>query len=169
MPDKKSPDAKASAEPEEGGPKKLIMTIGICVVLLAVGYVLGGKMAGGAPAEAGAAAEAGGEAEEPELHVGELVALDALNVNLAEGRYLRLALTLGLNEEIELVDSHGKPIEFPTAAAVDLLLSTFSGLEMEELTTPEGREHVREKLMHSYEEEFGEDIVAVYFTEFVMQ
>lgn len=168
MPDKKSPGDSSPPE-KSGGPKKLIMSAGICLVAVAVGFVVGGKFAGGAPAEAdGAEGEAVVE-EEAAPAVGTVLDLDAVNINLADGRYLRVAVSLGLSEEVHLEGSHGEEVAFPVAPAADVVLSTFSGLEMAQLATAEGRESARLHLVEALEPFYGSDVVTVFYTEFVMQ
>ncbi len=167
MPDKKSPDA--DEETSSGGSKKLMVPI-LAVVLLAAGYLMGGKMGAGSASasdEGEAAAEAEDEHSEP--HVGIIVNLDAVNINLADSRYLRVAISLGLHEDVSLDDGHGKTAEFPTAAASDVLLRTFTGQTIDALSTEAGREQAREELLAGLEPHYGHDVVAVYFTEFVMQ
>ena len=168
MPDTKS----AGEEPEptgKSGPKKMITTAVLAVVLIGVGYFLGGQMGGSGEAAAEESAETteASSEEAEEEHVGIVIDLDAVNVNLADGHYLRVAISLGLSEDIDF--GHGSPDEFPVAAASDVLLSTFSGQTIESLASEEGREHARHQLEEGLAEHYGDDIVSVYYTEFVMQ
>lgn len=169
MPDTKS----AGDEPEptgKSGPKKMITTAVLAVVLVGVGYFLGGQMGGSGEAaaeESAETSEASTEKEAEEEHVGIVVDLDAVNVNLADGHYLRVAISLGLSEDIDF--GHGSPDDFPVAAASDVLLSTFSGRTMADLASEEGREHARHELEEGLAEHYGDDVVSVYYTEFVMQ
>lgn len=169
MPDTKS----AGDEPEptgKPGPKKMIVTAVLAVVLIGVGYVLGGQMGGSGAAVAEESAETAPEATEEgaeEVHVGIVVDLDAVNVNLADGHYLRVAISLGLSPDIDF--GHGSVEDFPVAAASDTLLYTFSGRTLAELSSTEGREHARIELAEGLAEHYGEDVVSVYYTEFVMQ
>lgn len=169
MPDKKSDDEKSSEKSKSGGPKKLIIIGATCAVLIAAGFIVGGKFFAAAPAAVEGAIAAEEEEAEAEHVVGAVVTLDPINVNLAEGRYLRIAVALGLDEHIELVDSHGKAVELRTAPASDIVLTTFSGMTMVELATIEGREKAKQHLEEALIPFYGDDVVAVYFTEFVMQ
>jgi len=92
---------------------------------------------------------------------------DAVNVNLADGHYLRVAISLGLSADIDF--GHDSPDDFPVAAASDVLLHTFSGRTIAELSSTEGREAARHELEEGLAEHYGEDIVSVNYTEFVMQ
>ncbi|MFK7918561.1 MAG: flagellar basal body-associated protein FliL [Ilumatobacter sp.] len=176
MPDKKS--SKEDSEEKGGGAKKLLPVVVIGIVMLGGGYFVGGMMSGGGEAEpvADAAEDEAAAEEEETVELGDLEALDAVNVNLLDGHFLRIAVTLEVaHEEHEESgdDGHGatevEEVEFPTAPAADLVLSTFSGRSMEELASAEGREAARTELLHAVEEKYGEKVVSLYFTEFVMQ
>jgi flagellar protein FliL len=164
MPDKTSPE---STSPPSGGPKRLITIGALCVLIAAGGYVLGGRMSGGAQ-PAGSAIEAPDEDAAPPIEA--FVELDPLNVNLADGHYLRVAVAIGLTD-VEEGDGHGDddapPIE--TAPASDLVLSTFLGRRMADLSTVAGRDVARHDLYEGLVDFYGDDIVSVLFTEFVMQ
>lgn len=171
MPDKTSSENETS-EPEKGGSKRIITAAVLSVVMAAVGYFAGGMMSGGTAetpvAAAGAETAETVAAEKSEM--GKLVDLEPVNVNLADGHFLRIAVTLELDPHKESSDGHGaKDESFPTAPAADLVLSTFSGRDMSELQTMDGREEARTTLMHSIEEAYHGDVVSLYFTEFVMQ
>ena len=151
--------------------KRFLPAAVICIVVLGGGYFLGGKMSAGSPAApvAEAAAEPDEAEAEEKAELGHLESLDALNVNLQDGHFLRVAVALEIGEHDEGGD-HGKDdAEFPIAPAADLVLSTFSGRSMPELATPEGREAARHELFEAIEEKYGDKVVALYFTEFVMQ
>lgn len=168
MPDKKSSDKE---QDKEGGKKSLLPIVVIGVVMLGGGYFVGGMMSGGSePVPVADAAEAEPEAEKVEL--GHLEALEAVNVNLADGHFLRIAVTLEIHsDEKEASGGHGgeEAAAFATAPAADLVLTTFSGQSMEELSTVEGRESAREHLLEKVIEKYGETVTSLYFTEFVMQ
>jgi len=176
MPDTTSPDGP---EPQPNAPKQAgkarLLVIGVlCLGLAAGGYVLGGKLGGGQPA---AAAPVPTPAPAPT--VGEIVDLDGVNVNLADGHYLRIAVSLGLvahaTEAAAESSDHGTTEEadgvlFPTAPVADLVLATFAGRTMESLADEAGRESARADLLAGIHNYYGdEEILTVFFTEFVMQ
>jgi flagellar FliL protein len=168
MSDKKSsnevaPTAEA-APAKSGGLLRTVVIVFLLIGIAGIGYVLGGR--GAAPAAPAAAAPAdAAEPDKEEEEMGPVVEMDPININLAEGHYLRIAVALGLSADVKLED----PEAFDTAAASDVVLSTFSGMAMADLTSAEGREHAREMLLESLAEHYGEDVAHVYFTEFVMQ
>lgn len=172
MSDKKSSEKAAptaeAAPAKSGGLLRTVVIVFLLIGIAGIGYVIGGR-GGAAPAapaaadEAAAAAEAEKEAEAEKK--GPIVEMEPINVNLAEGHYLRIAVALGLSSEVKLKE----PEEFDKAAASDVVLGTFSGMAMADLTSAEGREKAREHLLEALEPHYGTEVVHVYFTEFVMQ
>ena len=168
MADKKSPES--TEEEADGGKSRLIIIVAMCVAIAGGGFMIGGRMSGGGAEEETAVATE--DTVEPEPVIEAIVDLEAINVNLANGHYLRIAIALGLSEVPEAEGGHGggddgPPIEI--APASDLVLTTFSGRTIEDLETPEGRELARKDMLHGLENYYGESIIAVMFTEFVMQ
>lgn len=91
---------------------------------------------------------------------GEIATLEAIQVNLAEGHYLRLGMALQLTEDAHEVDG---------SMALDAAIEVFSGLPLTDVTRPGQREALREQLMAMLEERYHGDVMGVYFTEFVTQ
>lgn len=163
MPDTESPkDTPPPAKGRSG--LRTILTVMLSLCLVGMGYFVGTR---GAPpaAQEPVASEEYVEAEEETAAVGLIVDLEAVNVNLADGHYLRIAVSLGLSQEVELHE----PEEFPTAPAADVVLTAFAGRTIQQLAGAEGREAARLELAEALEHFYGSEIVAVYFTEFVMQ
>lgn len=170
MPDKKSSKNEESDDTGKGGSKKMILSAVLSVALLGAGYFVGGMSSGGDSAPVAEAADGEeSEAEEEKKEVGHLVDLEPINVNLQDGHFLRIAISLDTHVESS-GGGHGKEeAAFPTAMAADLVLSTFSGRHMDDLSTEEGREEARAALMEGLEAVYGEEVAGVYLTEFVMQ
>lgn len=180
---KKNENTEEAGEPKEkGGLSRMIMVGVFSLSIAAAGYFIGG---GGGETPAAAVPETVVIVEEApaEPVIAKIVDLDAVNVNLTDNHYLRVAISLGIAEEHhdeEKKDSGGgghgasddeahEP-EFPTAPAADLLLTTFAEQSMAELSDAAGRAAAREHLEHKLKEYYGEEvIVTVFFTEFVMQ
>lgn len=91
---------------------------------------------------------------------GEVAALEPIQINLASGHYLRLGLALQLSEGAHEVDG---------SKALDAAIEVFSGLPVGEVTRPENRERHREHLVELLHERYHDDVIGVYFTEFVTQ
>lgn len=172
-----------TGDPPKKGKGRLLLTVGLCLGLAGGGYVLGGRSAAAEPetaaetTAAGAAPETTGHGgsddggdevvcepvEPPEM--GPVIDLPALSVNLAEGHYLRVAVSVALAADVELED----PEEFKSAPAKDLVVSTLSGRSMDELSNNAGRERVKTELTEQIVEAYHGEVESVFFTEFVMQ
>jgi flagellar FliL protein len=100
-----------------------------------------------------------GHVEVPAEH-GEVVPLEAMSVNLADG-YLRVAVALQVALESE---------EAPEgSAALDAAITLFAGRTTAELSDPAVREALRAELAEHVEEVYEGEVVDVYLTEFVTQ
>lgn len=91
---------------------------------------------------------------------GEVVQIEAIQVNLASGHYLRLGLALQLTTTAHEVDG---------SKALDAAISVFSGRPVGEVNKPEMREELRSELNKELEHRYHGDVMEVYFTEFVTQ
>jgi len=140
------------AKPAEGAApkkskKKLIM------IILAV-LLLGGGGAGGYFFFAGS-----GEEEKPEP--GAVLPLEAITVNLADGHFLKVRIALQLTADVAEEPDGSK--------ALDILISQFSNKSIAELASSAAREEEKKKLVQHIGEAYEDEVMDVYFTEFVMQ
>lgn len=174
MPDTTSSSgSQPPPEPTRARSKARPLVAGVlCVGLAAGGYVIGGRSS--STSSAVAAAPEAAPVHEPQI--AEIVDLPSLNVNLAGGHYLRVAVSLGLAVAHATTASGGHDAGedaesgFPTAPASDLVLSTFFGREMADLADGAGREAARADLLAGLQDYYGDDqVLSVFFTEFVMQ
>ena len=165
---------ESEAEGGKGGGGKMMPAAMISLALVAAGYFVGGRGGGAAPAAEATVITV--IAPEPEVET--IIDLEPININLADGHYLRIAISIGMaapHEETsgEAAAAHGATTETattePTAPAADLVLSTFAGKTIEELSTLEGRVAARDHLQEGLREFYGEEVLTVFFTEFVMQ
>jgi flagellar protein FliL len=175
---KSTADTDDAGAPKKKGKGKLLLTIALCLGLAGAGYVLGGRKAAAGGTTAAAAGEhaADGTTEttivegecgvpvEPE-ELGAVIDLPSMSVNLAEGHYLRVALSVALAPDIVLE----KPEEFKQAPAKDIVVSTLSGRTMAELASNSGRDVVKTELTELIVEAYHGEVESVFFTEFVMQ
>ena len=168
------PDAEEEAPAKKKSKKKLFIAIGLVVVLALVAYMLLGR--GGAEADVATGDTVHVEAPAA-LEFTEIVDLPAININLADGHYLRVAVSLGLHaleEEAAAAEGHGaaevtEGPSIPIAPAEDLVVALFSGRTMESLATVAGREEARAALTALIVEHYGATVTSVFLTEFVMQ
>ncbi|WP_257430396.1 flagellar basal body-associated FliL family protein [Nocardioides carbamazepini] len=91
---------------------------------------------------------------------GKVAPLEAIQVNLAGGHYLRLGMALQLTESAHEVDG---------SRALDAAITVFSGLPVEEVNKPDVREALRQQLVDRLQERYHGDVMEVYFTEYVTQ
>lgn len=134
-------------------------------LILAVGLVAGGFLMGSggsdAPAEEGAGAE-----EEHEVVPGEVVPLDPMTLNLADGHYLRLGVAVELVEGVPGAEwvEHGESSKY-----VDAVIEKVGGWSSEQLTAEGGRDELKGALRAAGTELFEHEFHEVYLTEFIVQ
>lgn len=91
---------------------------------------------------------------------GEVAPLEAIQINLADGHYLRLGMALQLTADAHEVDG---------SKALDAAIQVFSGKPVAAVTSPENREKMRHELEEMLHERYHDEVMGVYFTEFVTQ
>jgi flagellar FliL protein len=138
------PTKAAADESEPSGGKKKLIVIALVLVL------------------AGAAAwwfflRPSGPAE-PEP--GEVMTMEPIQVNLADGHYLRVGIALQLS-----ADAH----EADGSKALDATIELFSGVEQADLVKAGQRKELKAKLEEKLHNDYHGDVLEVYFTEFVTQ
>ncbi|MFC7496474.1 MULTISPECIES: flagellar basal body-associated FliL family protein [unclassified Nocardioides] len=139
----KAPEKTEAEEEKKGGKKKLIIIAVALLVVAGAVYWFFLKPSGPPPPP------------EP----GEMVLMDATQINLADGHYLRLGLALQLTTTAHEADG---------SKALDAAIHIFSGKTLEQVHG-HGREKLKEKLTEEVEHLYHGDVMDVYFTEFVTQ
>ncbi|MEU4427867.1 flagellar basal body-associated FliL family protein [Actinoplanes sp. NPDC024001] len=150
-------DEKDTAAEAPKKSKKMLM-----IIIAAALVVLVGGGAGAFFMLKGDSAEA---AEEPVKGI--VVAVEnTLTVNLADGHYLKFGFALQMTEE---AGTH----EVDVSEALNLAIETYTGREVAELSSDEGRNTIKaeflEKVKKAYEHDGHETVMDVYFTSFVTQ
>lgn len=159
---------KDDADGKKGGKSKIIIIVAV-VALGAGGYVIGTKSS--APAAdpnattTTALQKPGCKTTSTEEAPKTVVDLPSMSINLASGHYLRIAVSLGLCDDIIVTEEE----PFPTAPAKDIVVSTLSGGDMDELSTDAGREEAKESLNRQILESYPGEVYEVWFSEFVME
>ncbi|HET7387493.1 MAG TPA: flagellar basal body-associated FliL family protein [Nocardioidaceae bacterium] len=92
---------------------------------------------------------------------GAVVTLDAIQVNLAHGHYLRIGIALQTTKSAS-PDLDG-------SKALDATISLFSGQSMHRLAERTYRHKLKSQLEHRLEKSYDEEVMGVYFTDFVTQ
>jgi flagellar FliL protein len=147
--------AKGAAGADDGGEapkkskKKLVIAAVLVVVIAAAAwfFLLGGK--------------GGGEEKVEEPVPGAVLVVEPININLADGHYLKFGFGLQLIEKV----AH----EPDSSQALALAIDQLSGASMKKLSDPEGRRKAMEKLAKSVEKAYHHDVIDLYPTTFVMQ
>lgn len=92
---------------------------------------------------------------------GEVVKLEPIQLNLAEGRYLRIGIAIqGVADAYEAPEG---------SKALDATIELFSGRKMEDLAQPVQRQVLKDKLRSELLERYHGEVIEVYFTDFVTQ
>src|SRR5262249_48386692 len=115
---------------------------------------------------AGAEGEEGGkEGEKGELP-GAIVPLDTFIVNLqVKGSFLKTVIQLEFGEPEQ---PHTLDADLPKVR--DSIIRVLSSKQAAEILSPEGKEKLREEVKDAVNNAIGsEDVVNVYFTEFIVQ
>lgn len=137
-------EAEAEAVEEAGGGRRRIIMIAVVVlVLAAAGWWFLLRPSG--PAE-----------PEP----GEVMTLEPIQVNLADGHYLRIGIALQLS-----ADAH----EADGSKALDATIDLFSGADQGDLVKAGQRQDYKHQLEEMLHDGYHGDVLEVYFTEFVTQ
>ena len=155
--DKKDKKAK-------GGRSNLLPAVVLAVGIAAGGYFVGGS---GAAADPDASDEA---AEVVELEPGEVVELDSVTVNLANGRFLRVGVAVLTSSEFESLD--GEPREFKPehqSRLRDQLIAMFAGRDVSTLTGAENLDAAKAEMLDRINVVLDGHALEVYLTEFVSQ
>lgn len=153
-------DAPAPAKRSKG-------SIAVPVACLAVGALLGPKVLGTQGA-AGASPAPAPAAVEEKVELGEVVVLDPVTVNLADGRVLKVGVALQLSADAKHAKAEKDDPTKGFAPALDAVLDTLGRHSMTELVEPGGRDRAKEALVERLEELSHGDVVDVYFHQFVM-
>lgn len=91
---------------------------------------------------------------------GEVLQLEPIQINLADGHYLRLGLALQLSEKAEEVDG---------SVALDQAIDLYSGQKFADITSPPKRRQLKEKLSTMVREAYHDEVLEVYYIDFVAQ
>jgi flagellar protein FliL len=156
---------KKKGKKEKGGKSNLVPAVVLAVGIAAGGYFMGGSGGGEA-----AATET---TVEPEIVEGPLLGVEPLTVNLADGHYLRVAVSLQLTDQYEDVETgeHGEELlsHHDDTRIRDSLISLLGGRGASELASAEGRDHARHELHEAANGMLDDAVMEIYFTEFVIQ
>ena len=169
--DSASPDVGAvdpkAAKKAKKGRSNLLPALVLAAGIAAAGYFVGGT---GASADA----EASGVQSEVEHHYepGEVIELEAMTVNLAGGRFLRVGLAVLATDEFDgFVDDGGTARFLPEheSRLRDQLIAMFAGRELGSLSGAENLEAIKAELLDRTDTVLDGHALEIYLTDFVTQ
>lgn len=157
-------DKAEKKDKEKKGKGHLLPAIILAVAVLGAGYFIGGKKGTPASAAPAAAAATTTTTAPSPVDEGEVVKLDSITLNLADGRFLKVGIALQLvkGETADKMTSHA-PL------ALDETIALLGDRTYAQLAAPGGRAQAKAELTDRVKKRFGGKVVDVYFTEFVMQ
>ncbi len=144
--DTEAAEGGAEKKPKGGRKKKLVIVVAALLLVAGGAYWFVLKPSG--------SPEAG---PKPGL----IVPLESTQINLASGHYLKVGIALQLVE--------GAPEEIDGSKALDATIELFSGRTVEEVADSKERKKLKEELEATLEKSYEEEVMGVYFTEFVTQ
>ena len=159
----KKSDDEQHGKDGKGGKGKLVIVV-VVVVVLAAGYFLGVKGGKKATAEAGPAVPGAPTTTAKPLPPGEILDLDPITLNLSDGRFLKVGLSLQLAK-----GSSAEKMKPEAAKALDAAIALLSSRSYNQLTAPGGREQAKAELSQRVATLYEGKVLGVYFTNFVMQ
>ncbi len=95
---------------------------------------------------------------------GEVLSLDPVTLNLADGRYLKVGIALQLSAA-----ASAEEMKAEGPKALDTAIELLGHKTYDELIKPDVRGTVKEEISHKVSEQFEGKVLKIYFTQFVMQ
>ncbi|MCI1674689.1 MAG: flagellar basal body-associated FliL family protein [Ancrocorticia sp.] len=147
----KARSSAAPAAPPEKKKRPWLIVVIVLLAFIAVGVAFMAWRSSSANPEATGS---------PTPQAGELVTVDAVSVNLADDRYLRIGLTMQMTD---------KATDTVVAKAQDVIIDSMTGKTIEEVSDPDQRPAIKKMLMQKLNEAYGGQVMDIYFTDFVAQ
>jgi flagellar FliL protein len=152
-----SEEKKSEAKEKDGAKKKSPMMLVLLLVVGLVGGVGVSKIMGGSSAPA----------VEPPPEPGEIANIEAININLADGHFLRIAVGAQLTKKVP--EKAEAWVKVDGAKVRDAMIKVFSGKKMEAVRSTEGREEAIKELEELVTESTEKQVMKVYLSEYVSQ
>ena len=96
---------------------------------------------------------------------GEVLVIERLSINLADGHYLRLGFSMQMTDDAG--GGHGGEVDL--SRAQDAAIGLFSGRSIDEVASPEGREALKAQLAADLAVIYHDTVMDVYLTDYVTQ
>ncbi|MEU2348237.1 flagellar basal body-associated FliL family protein [Modestobacter sp. NPDC049651] len=151
---KAAPAAAEDGEEAKGGKKKLMIIALVAVLAIGAGayfFVFSG----------------GSSEAEPAPEPGSVLKIDPVAINLAGGSYLKLGMTLQFTaaHDAAATGEHGSDPD--GSPALDIAIAQFSGAKLADVQT--NREAMKAALEKAIVKAYHEDVMKIYYTEYVTQ
>ncbi|GIG24081.1 flagellar basal body-associated FliL family protein [Cellulomonas denverensis] len=150
----------AKEEPAPEAPTKKSRKL--LVIVLALVLVIGGAAAYFLVLKPGGSDE---PAAEPEPEPGEILTVEPISLNLADGHYLRLGFAVQLSADAA-ADGHG---ELDSSKAVDTAIELFSGRSVADISGADSRAALKDEFLALLNEAYHDDVLEVNYTNYVTQ
>ena len=163
---KAAPQAEAAPPPPPPvAPKQRSMTLPavlVAVALLGAAFMLKSGGGGGTPTNAQTSATTEAPAE------GEVIALDPITMNLSGGDILKVSIALQLKADSTAAEEANADKPAWGARALDELITVLSDYSRAELSEPGGLADAKAKLSKRVGLVYHDEVIGVYFTQFVI-
>ena len=165
--DKGKKGKKGKKDKDAKGKSNLVPALVLAAGIAAGGYFMGGGTSAATTTETTEAVAA----PEP----GEVAELDALTVNLAGGRFLRVGVSFLTTKDFEVTPGDpkkGEPARFKPEyenRLRDQVIAMFAGRELSDVVGAAQLEEAKAELLERANAVLGDHALEVYFTEFVTQ
>jgi flagellar protein FliL len=158
MADEEKTDTKTKSKAKDGeAKKKSPMMLILLLVVGIVGGVVVSKMMGGSSAPVA----------EPPPEAGEIATIEPININLADGHFLRISVGAQLTKKVPEKAEAWVKVESPKVT--DAMIKVFSGQPLEHVRSTEGREELVKELEELVMENTEKQVMKVYLGEYVSQ
>lgn len=147
----------AAEEPKKKS-KKLLIIIAALVIVIggAAAYFFLLKPGGGEPAA------------EPEPEPGEVLTVEPISLNLADGHYLRLGFAMQLTADAAAGEGEGEG-GIDTSKAIDTAIELYSGRTVAEVSGTDSRVALKDQFLAQLNEGYHDTVMEVNFTNYVTQ
>lgn len=153
-----SDETKSEAKSKDDGKKKKSpMSLILLLVVGLIGGVGVSKVMGGGS----------GPAVEPPPEPGEIATIEPININLADGHFLRIGVGAQLTKAVPEKAEAWVKVEGPKVS--DAVIKVFSGKKMDVVRSTEGREELLKELEELVVEATEKQVMKMYLGEYVSQ
>jgi flagellar FliL protein len=108
-----------------------------------------------------------GSAPEPPPEPGEVATIEAININLADGHFLRIGVGAQLTKAVPEKAEAWVKVEGPKVN--DAIIKVFSGQDMAHVRSTTGREELLKELDELVSESTEKQVMKIYLAEYVSQ